>query len=159
VYGDSWRKHGELLSIWPNITRKVDRLEIAMTSEHTTPDETLIDTLADTAVYCTLYYAWLLEQAHSTHGTFTGAADVIVNSTPAGYIGATIPACIQRILEVHAEMTDDLYNDHAYDPSDVALKQAKVRVIVQCAVEALRLTARLDTAAYVWWANQWPDPK
>jgi len=27
TYGDSWKKHGELLGIFANITRKYDRIE------------------------------------------------------------------------------------------------------------------------------------
>lgn len=59
VYGHSWRKHGELISIFANISRKVDRLEITLRTDHTTPDESVVDTVADLAVYSLLYYSWL----------------------------------------------------------------------------------------------------
>ncbi len=63
VYGDSWRKHGELLGIFANITRKYDRLEVA-TAKNVAPvvDESILDTVADLAVYCAKYLTYLAEQ-------------------------------------------------------------------------------------------------
>ena len=52
-YGDSWRKRGEMLSILPNIARKVDRLGVG--------DEfdSAADTLIDLWVYTAKYLNWL----------------------------------------------------------------------------------------------------
>lgn len=54
-YGDSWKKRGELMSILPNIARKIDRLGIG--------DEfdTSADTVIDLWVYLAKYRCWLVD--------------------------------------------------------------------------------------------------
>lgn len=59
TYGDSWKKHGELASIFANISRKYDRLKNLIESGQTVAAETLLDTAADLAVYSALYISWL----------------------------------------------------------------------------------------------------
>lgn len=62
IYGDSWKKHGEVLSIFSNISRKVDRINAISESGFRDSElnaETLEDTLADLAVYCGLYASWI----------------------------------------------------------------------------------------------------
>ena len=62
VYKDSWKKHGEVLGVFSNITRKYDRIEVMMTGEvKSTADESLLDTVADLAVYSTKYLTYLAE--------------------------------------------------------------------------------------------------
>lgn len=61
VYGDSWKKHGELLGVFANITRKYDRIESLQGGAKATADEGLIHTLADLAVYSGKYLTWLAE--------------------------------------------------------------------------------------------------
>jgi thymidylate synthase len=56
AYGDSWRKHGELFSIIPNIARKVDRL-----GNSSTRDETSVDTAVDLLVYLVKYWDLLTQ--------------------------------------------------------------------------------------------------
>lgn len=61
-YGDSWRKRGELVSVFGNVARKFDRLENyasdldkwqkALKGEES---ETLADTVMDLAVYAILW--------------------------------------------------------------------------------------------------------
>lgn len=53
AYGDSWKKRGELISILPNIARKVDRMGA---DDHI---ESSADTLTDLWVYLVKYYLWL----------------------------------------------------------------------------------------------------
>lgn len=55
-YGDSWKKRGEMLSILPNIARKIDRLGVG--------DEfdSQADTYIDLWVYLAKYYCWLKDQ-------------------------------------------------------------------------------------------------
>jgi hypothetical protein len=83
VYGDSWRKRGELLSIFPNIARKYDRLEIAVESgeldlaargalDRTV--EPLVDTLADLAIYAAKYLTFLAESQPNAFSTQASAA-------------------------------------------------------------------------------------
>ena len=54
AYGNSWCKRGEMLSILPNIARKVDRLE----GGAETGDETQLDTAIDLFVYTVKYDLW-----------------------------------------------------------------------------------------------------
>ena len=54
AYGNSWCKRGEMLSILPNIARKVDRLE----GGAETGDETQLDTAIDLFVYMVKYDLW-----------------------------------------------------------------------------------------------------
>lgn len=65
TYGDSWKKHGELLSIYANITRKYDRIEGVLGGGKPLPDEDTIDTIVDLAVYCALYLTWLFNDDHT----------------------------------------------------------------------------------------------
>jgi hypothetical protein len=63
LYHGSWKAHGELRSIIPQIDRKIDRLNVLLgdsPEEH--PDEGLIDTVADLAVYAVKYFGWQVEQ-------------------------------------------------------------------------------------------------
>jgi thymidylate synthase len=61
VYGDSWKKHGEIISIFANISRKFDRLEVVLNGKKATNDETVYDTIADLAVYSIKYITFLSE--------------------------------------------------------------------------------------------------
>jgi hypothetical protein len=66
-YGDSWKKHGEAISIFGNTSRKYDRIENIMhdiaqgTGELPAPDseESVAETVADLAVYCILWLTWI----------------------------------------------------------------------------------------------------
>jgi hypothetical protein len=64
AYGNAWRKRGEMLSVFPNLARKYDRLEVASDRGELDaliagrPDETaepLLDTLADLFNYAVKY--------------------------------------------------------------------------------------------------------
>jgi uncharacterized protein YfbU (UPF0304 family) len=62
VYKDSWKRRGEVLGILANIARKYDRIEaIVVDGVRATNDETLLDTLADLAVYSAKYLTYLAE--------------------------------------------------------------------------------------------------
>ncbi len=63
TYKDSWKKRGELVSIFGNLARKWDRLEdMLLNNSAPQKSETKIDTVADLAVYCIKYLGWLAEQ-------------------------------------------------------------------------------------------------
>lgn len=64
VYGDSWKKRGELFSIIPNMARKVDRLGVAGAGD------TASDTAIDLCIYAVKYETWLTEK----HGIDSVAA-------------------------------------------------------------------------------------
>ncbi|MEZ4434956.1 MAG: thymidylate synthase [bacterium] len=62
VYGNSWKKHGEVLGIFANITRKYDRIESVLKGARATADEGLADTLADLAIYAGKYLTFQAEK-------------------------------------------------------------------------------------------------
>jgi hypothetical protein len=61
AYRDAWRKRGEVIGIFANIARKVDRLEVALAEERPAGAEPLGDTAADLCVYAAKYLTWLAE--------------------------------------------------------------------------------------------------
>lgn len=62
VYKDSWKKHGEVVGVFANISRKYDRIEsIIVDNAKATSDESLVDTIADLAVYAAKYLTYLAE--------------------------------------------------------------------------------------------------
>lgn len=66
-YGSSWCKHGEAISIFGNTARKYDRIENIMKdfAQKQVPlpnpesEESVIETVADLAVYCILWSTWI----------------------------------------------------------------------------------------------------
>ena len=62
AYGDSWKKRGELLSILPNIARKVDRLGVSDNNESAT------DTAVDLFVYLAKYRDWFFHPEREDDG-------------------------------------------------------------------------------------------
>jgi len=67
IYGQSWRKHGEVLSIFANISRKYDRIEQLEAGATETVGEALVDAYGDLAVYC-LKYAGFLGETYNQRG-------------------------------------------------------------------------------------------
>jgi thymidylate synthase len=65
AYGAAWKRRGEMVSVLPNIARKVDRLTTAAGLQRAEGDESLLDTAVDLYVYV-LKYRLLLEERGST---------------------------------------------------------------------------------------------
>ena len=61
AYGGSWKRRGELVSILPNVARKVDRLEALVATEARMSGETALDTAIDLLVYVEKYRLFLAE--------------------------------------------------------------------------------------------------
>lgn len=61
AYGDSWKKHGEVLGVFSNITRKRDRIASLQAGATATSDEGMFDTVSDLCVYAGKYLNWLAE--------------------------------------------------------------------------------------------------
>jgi len=71
LYKDSWKKHGEVIGVFANISRKYDRIEsIVIDGVKATTDESLVDTLADLAVYAAKYLTYLAENYSSIFHEF-----------------------------------------------------------------------------------------
>jgi thymidylate synthase len=60
-YGDSWKKHGEILGLFSNITRKRDRITSLAAGAQGTADEGILDTLSDLCVYAAKYITLIAE--------------------------------------------------------------------------------------------------
>ena len=63
AYGNAWKRRGELLGIFTNLARKVDRLEHLARHEVEVNDESRHDTLVDLLVYGLKYQSYLLDEA------------------------------------------------------------------------------------------------
>lgn len=91
AYGDSWKKHGELLGVFSNITRKYDRIESILGGAKATADEALVDTYADLAVYAAKYLTFLAEHYQFAFADFIAEYVRVTNLTSAevskGYCG------------------------------------------------------------------------
>ncbi len=61
AYGGAWKRRGELVSILPNIARKVDRLEALVATGSLMAGETALDTAIDLLVYVEKYRLFLAE--------------------------------------------------------------------------------------------------
>ena len=61
AYGGAWKKRGELVSIQPNIARKVDRLDTLSATGAGLTGETGLDTAVDLLVYVEKYRLFLAE--------------------------------------------------------------------------------------------------
>ncbi len=59
AYGGAWKKRGELISVLPNIARKVDRLSVFSSSKSELSGETVLDTAVDLLVYSVKYQLFL----------------------------------------------------------------------------------------------------
>lgn len=87
-YGDSWKKHGEVLGVFSNITRKRDRLVNLLAGSKATTDEGLFDTYADLCVYAGKYLT-LLAELYPTQflNKFLRTRDVVLDGEVDGFQG------------------------------------------------------------------------
>ncbi|TNC11688.1 hypothetical protein FF100_18800 [Methylobacterium terricola] len=66
AYGAAWKRRGELVSVLPNIARKVDRLQVVLDRGNGPGEEAALDTALDLYVYATKYRLLLAEQEPSS---------------------------------------------------------------------------------------------
>ena len=81
VYGDSWKKRGEQISILANIARKVDRLGVAGAGD------TAADTAIDLFIYLAKYRVWLRAE-EDTPENVNGEMRYLAHSGIRGDIGS-----------------------------------------------------------------------
>ncbi|APX86880.1 hypothetical protein BV511_20565 [Methylorubrum extorquens] len=62
AYGAAWKRRGELVSVLPNIARKVDRLQVVLDRGSEPGEEAALDTALDLYVYTTKYRLLLAER-------------------------------------------------------------------------------------------------
>lgn len=62
AYGAAWKRRGEIVSVLPNVARKVDRLDVFLGNGERAGDEAVLDTALDLYVYATKYRLLLEER-------------------------------------------------------------------------------------------------
>jgi len=77
-YGDSWKKHGEVLGLFSNITRKRDRILSLLAGAQGTTDEGIFDTISDLCVYAGKYLTLIAELYPVEFGDFLKDANAQV---------------------------------------------------------------------------------
>lgn len=130
AYGNSWKKRGELLSILPNVARKVDRLGVSDNNESAT------DTAIDLFVYLEKYRDWFLHPEREDDG---------VND----YIRTTYPHTVDRAECVAAlqEQFEQLWQ--AAESRDSA--HVRLRLVEQM------LDGAAKYAFTLWCSDQWRE--
>lgn len=101
VYGDAWRRRGEVLGIFANMARKYDRMVIAIDEKEFSGTEPLTDTAADLLVYACKYLGWIAEQDPIGYDR----AGLLVASSEASARNG--PAWVARTLEALARSSSD----------------------------------------------------
>lgn len=162
AYGHSWRKHGEYLSIFANITRKADRL---FEGGVDTPDETRLDTVADLAVYSLLYLSWLYgAEDEADEGIAVSASAV------ASLIGLTTPVNVEYRAKLQYEQLENLIlhqierqahvsESDEYRTTVQARKRQHVRSLAALCVLWLAQTLYTRPDDYAAWAHKWRTPE
>lgn len=166
AYGPSWRKHGEWLGIFANLTRKVDRLQIGTA----TPDEARVDTVADLATYAMLYRVWLREQVFPgslyMHLASEDQAFRMVRHELALFFAAGTYDRLRTKIEAEMELISayaalesicpltEAHSDLVPSPS---YKNTQVRTIAGAAIVWLALHRASDPEGYAAWAKQWHE--
>lgn len=94
VYGDSWKRRGEVFGVMANIARKVDRLNVIYQEKGTargTADENILDTAIDLYIYVVKYATFLADADEyrpavditaSTWSDGTEGFDAVLDSLP-----------------------------------------------------------------------------
>ncbi len=130
-YKDSWRKHGEVLSIFANISRKYDRIEHMLTDNIPgTSDEGLVDDWGDLAVYC-LKYAGYLGETYGITGlpiSFETAL-LTLQQFQDGQHYANVVAPYKLLEQL---LTSD--NAYKYDPKKYIYTMRMAQLCVDCIV-------------------------
>ncbi|POR40061.1 thymidylate synthase [Methylobacterium sp. V23] len=98
LYGAAWKRRGELVSVLPNVARKVDRLEVFLKDGIQAGDEAVLDTAIDLYVYATKYRL-LLEEREEPSGL--------------------LPADAASPFSDHDENFEGLIDSHGFEDGDV----------------------------------------
>lgn len=111
VYGNSWKKHGEIISIFANISRKYDRIEnVFIDNIQATTDETLLDTVADLVIYSTKYLGWLAEHETNAFTDFLESRKLSVQDIKHFYGNTGVSALLTDLVLV-ALMRSQVFNN------------------------------------------------
>lgn len=126
-YGDAWRKRGEILSIFCNIARKQDRLEVAEAESAPSAAEPLADTVADLCVYAGKYLTWLAEcepEAFAHASCVDSAAPFAANRGP-----GALAAVLRQLLAREGEIAPS--SEDARERSNAAFRALEAGLVAQ----------------------------
>jgi thymidylate synthase len=104
VYKDSWKKHGEVLGVFANISRKYDRIEsILLGNSKDGLNESLVDTIADIGVYAAKYLTYLAETYPDMFSSFVQPYDTV-------HVVSDFARTIEG-FELILDILDQMYNE------------------------------------------------
>ncbi|GAA1793848.1 hypothetical protein GCM10009811_18270 [Nostocoides veronense] len=120
VYGDSWKRRGEVLGVMANIARKVDRLNIIsqeMGKARGTADENILDTAIDLYIYVVKYATFLADA-----GEFHPAVDITASTWSDGTEG--FDAVLDSLAEGGGAILDERSSNALVQASFARLEAA-----------------------------------
>lgn len=160
-YGNSWKKHGEVLGVFSNITRKRDRLVNLLAGAKATADEGLFDTFSDLCVYAGKYLTLIAElYPNQFLNKILVTRDVVLDGEVDGFQGnegfdavldelirsgwvecayellETVEDCMEFIEVEYASMEKNLLGNNRIEDGSIATNSAKM--CIACA-QALRI--------------------
>lgn len=127
VYGDSWKKRGEAMSIIPNEARKVDRLGVAGAGDSAS------DTVVDLLIYLIKHRLWLADKISSIPWPFPD------RSNPSPTAGALLD---EDLALGHVLRSLEMQYGHAAPTSD------SVELIRRMFEDLVKRVDRKDSARY-----------
>lgn len=146
AYGDSWRKRGEVVSIFCNLARKYDRLQVGLRETRASATESLGDTVADLCVYAGKYLSWLAEQAGDDFESVPPGPSASDCAADRG------PEALERLFEV----LDDFENATALAPPN-GIGEAVARVDSAFSSLEAGLIAQSQSSAAGAPLPSWPE--
>ena len=128
AYGDSWKKRGEMMSILPNIFRKVDRLG------KTDDTETAVDTAVDLLVYLIKYADWL-DGGPGKPASPTCVPDALIQMRLLDNDKTSTTDGLEQTLREYAE---SLAQNAERSPDDYVTRRRRVKVMLNVAYRYAR---------------------
>lgn len=164
MYGDAWKKRGEVLSILSNLARKVDRLEKVLSAgtRETADGETNLDTVVDLFVYCLKHQTYLADQdaalaaqlfppetkLTSPFSDTTEAFDALVarRGLPELEVPHDLARAVSGVIQAFAEL-EKCYSD-LRTTSTPRERLARVQRLASAAVAVIEALARREPGSY-----------
>ena len=138
VYGTSWKRRGESISILANIARKVDRLGVAGAGD------TAADTVIDLLVYLCLYRLWMTDE---------GRALSPVGPAKPGVFLADQDSAVEELLRSIQDTVREIQTDvllrilvRDFEVLEAAGTKSRVTVVDSMIVRAAAVARRLWVA-------------
>jgi len=148
AYSGAWKRRGELMSILPNILRKVDRIEVYQTTGAKIADESVLDTAIDLLVYILKYRLFLMELSPAgSPGELQPDAPIPLSDHPINFDALLDPIDLTRTSTLSLEnltarllkICEELYQSLAATPEDIATRIANAQLLIEIAAQILRI--------------------